>query len=136
MYIWVECVWAKLAGGVKISSGCCLKASSTEPFEEPSLFLPVPTPSLHPHLPRRHRGVQGHGSHQLELVQLLQAHRCVWSWVVGYGRWGQDWKQMLPQGLIQRMVQELSPISPLPYAPCTLEFQATLTPSRTAPSHR
>jgi hypothetical protein len=45
-----------------------------------------------PHSPRRYRGVQGHGTHQLELVELPEAHRCVWSWV-GFGRWGQDWKQ-------------------------------------------
>ena len=61
-----------------------------EPFQEPSLVLSF---FLHlPHYPRRHRVVQGHATHQLELVLLCQALRYVWSWV-GYGKWGQDWKQ-------------------------------------------
>ena len=70
------------------------------------------SPFLHlPHCPRRHRGVQGHGTHQLGLVQLQQAHRCVWSWV-GYGRWGQDWKQVLPQAITRIRFWELSSPSP------------------------
>ena len=52
---------------------------------------------------------------------------------MGYGRWGQDWKQVLPQGLIQRMVQELSPISPLPYAPSTSRLQGNIDSLKDCP---
>ena len=41
--------------------------------------------------------------------------------------------RLLPQGLAQRMVQELSPISPLPYAPSTSPLQGNIDSLKDCP---
>ena len=61
-----------MVGGVKIGNRCCLKASCEEPSQEPSSFLP--TPSLHPHFPRQHRCVQGHGTQEALPRTVQSAH--------------------------------------------------------------
>ena len=110
-----------MVGGLKI--GNRLRPQGITLNGTLSNLLYFSSPFVHlPHCPRRHRGVQGHASHQLELVQLREAHRCVWSWV-GYGRWGQDWKQMLPQGLTlignlsRNLLHFSSPFLHLPHCP-------------------